>query len=213
LTGIWLRRIAMTLVIVIGLFAVFTARVVSRGTEALAKSDTAFDRGDLETSVLEARVAALAYAPGAPHVSAAYERLAAIARGAEAEGRYVVARTAWGAIERAAVETNHWFDMHAAERDEARAGLARLDTLAARQNPPSPDSRGKAAPAPAVARSSTTPGIALLALSFVLLVAGLAWCAVRGVTGEGSANRKQLLFGFGIALSGAACWLLALLWR
>jgi hypothetical protein len=202
----------MTLVVVVGLSAVYTARVVSRGNAALSASDAAFDRGDLEAAILEARIAALAYAPGAPHVAAAYERLTAVARGAEAEGRYTVARTAWGAVERAGLETSHWFDTHAEVRKDAREGLARLDALE-RQARPSASSQDPARPLAAIARSSTTPGIALLALSFVLLVAGFGWCARRGIGRGGSTNRRELLLGLAIALSGAACWVVALLWR
>lgn len=212
MTGVWLRRVAVTLVVVIGLFAVYTARVVSRGTAALARSDAAFDRGDLEAAVLEARIAALAYVPGAPHVAAAYGRLAAIARGAEAEGRYTLSRTAWGAVERAGLETEHWFDTHADARKEAQAGLARLDALAARQGTFAAPGEAPFARSPRV-RGSSTPALGLLALAFALLLGGFGWCALRGVTPEGAARRRDLLVGLSIALGGAACWVLALIWR
>ncbi len=217
-TGTWLRRVALTLVVLIGLVAVLTARVITRGSASLELSDAAFDRGDLETATLEARTAALAYVPGAPHVAAAYERMAAIARGSEAEGRYAVARTAWSSVERAALETAHWFDPRTTELEEARLGLARLDRVERARTGEGVDTsappHAALAERKALGRTSAERGVQLtiLVLAFVLLLAGFAGAGLWGITVEGRTNRRALVVGLGLVLGGAACWVLALVW-
>jgi hypothetical protein len=218
MTGVWLRRLALSIVVLVGLSAVMTARVITRGTAALESSDRAFDRGELESAVLEARTAALAYVPGAPHVSSAYERLAAIARGAEAEGRYALARTAWSSVERCALETGHWFDSRDAALEEARAGLGRLDRVAAEQRAgevggsTTGTSVARQQDALVAARSARGTHLVILALAFVLLAAGFAWGGLRGITAQGRTNRRGLIIGLVLVLCGASCWVLALIW-
>mgnify|MGYP000892966350 CR=1 FL=1 len=79
--AVWLRRAVQLLLLGVFFVGLITAREIQRGERALRASDEAFHRGDLETSVLHARTGAVAYAPGAPHVDAAYQRLEAIALG------------------------------------------------------------------------------------------------------------------------------------
>jgi hypothetical protein len=85
------------LVLALGLF-LFIFRLQQRGQTAIHESDLAFHRGDLREAVRKAEVAFLAYVPGSEHVSAAEERLVAVARGAEAEKNFALARSAWEAL-------------------------------------------------------------------------------------------------------------------
>jgi hypothetical protein len=79
----------------------------SRGSDEMRRSDNAFHDGDLRTAIFHARKAALAFVPGARHVEQAYERLEAIARGAEAQGDENLARIAWEALRGAVEQTNY----------------------------------------------------------------------------------------------------------
>lgn len=220
--AVWLRRAVQVLLLVVFVLALKTAREVHRGESALRESDAAFDRGDLHRSVLHARTAALAYVPGAPHVSAAYERLEAIGRGAEAEGRYEIARLAWGAVRTSVLQTRHWLVPREDELERAERALDRLNRAAAlraeagslaRPDPPAPG-----APEPREAAEDATAGqaprlfrLGLLALGFAALGLGLGWAAFRVLDERGEVHRRGLLFSLALCLGGAACWLLVVL--
>src|SRR5690242_19018897 len=124
--GLWLRRAALGLLLAVLLLATLTGRMVIEGEAALRTSDAAFDRDDLAEAMLHARRVAILYAPGAPHVAAAFARLRAIALGAEALGDINMARRAWGAVRGAALETRHLTVPHQAELDLVNQNLARL---------------------------------------------------------------------------------------
>ncbi|MET0411412.1 MAG: hypothetical protein ABW217_08940, partial [Polyangiaceae bacterium] len=100
--GAAVRRVLVGVVLVVALglvsFALGTFRTLERGQQELARSDAAFDRGALEPALLHARRAALLYVPGASHVTAAYERIRAIALGSERAREPVMAAAAWRAM-------------------------------------------------------------------------------------------------------------------
>jgi hypothetical protein len=203
--GVWLRRGSALCLLVVLAGAVLTARVVTEGEAELERSDAAFDRGDLRTAVLHARRAAIFYAPGAPHVGAAYARLAAVATGAEAAGQVDVARLAWGAIRGAALETRHLSTPRQADLDRANANLARLSEA---------DSEVRAPAGSALARLTKDevprgPWVLVLGLGFGLLTAGLALVAGKGVSREGVASPRWLLVATFLVILGALCWTLA----
>ena len=100
--------------------------LMRRGEAAMAESDRAFHAGDLRSAVWEAKSAALAYVPGSPHVRRATERLEAIARGASAEGRWDLARLAWGALRLVDEQTNYPGRGSTALGVEARQQLGRM---------------------------------------------------------------------------------------
>ncbi|HMJ11187.1 MAG TPA: hypothetical protein VK524_07250, partial [Polyangiaceae bacterium] len=187
----WLRGFALVALGFVLLVALATARVLVSGEAEIAKSDRAFNEGDLHAATLHARRAATLYAPGAPHVRAAYERLAAIAVGAEATGQRGVAQNAWRAARGAALETRHVRTPHAAELERANKNLARLQAHASVAERPdnARDVRGRYARALAKLEQGPLPRtgwIVVLLLGFALCVAGLGWLALRGLTREGS---------------------------
>ena len=96
--GSVLRALSLLLMSGLLLLAATTARAITDGARSMTDSDVAFDRGELRTSILHARRAATLYAPGAPHVGHAYERLRAIALGSEASGQPQLAYLAWQAM-------------------------------------------------------------------------------------------------------------------
>jgi hypothetical protein len=210
----WVRsllpRLALVGFFVVLIGAALTARIVLEGQSELGASDAAFDRGDLLPSLEHARRSATLYAPGAPHVARAYERLIAIATGAEAAGQSKVAFLAWQAVRSAALESRHVWLPEQANLDRANQNLARLETLA-REASDADLSRTQAralsrldaddAPAPA--------WIALLGFGFLLALAGLGLCAFRGLEPSGKLSLARTRLGLLLFAIGAACWTLA----
>lgn len=201
-TGIWLRRIALGLLLGVLVLAALTARMIVQGEAELKTSDAAFDRGDLPEAVLHARRAAISYAPGAPHVAAAFARLRAIALGAEATGDVAMARRAWGAMRGAALETRHPFASRDEELARADENLARLSATA---------SSGRQAAAKLLARDDAPRAVWVLVLGFgfVLFTASLVVAGRLGVSRTGEISRKVLVFAGLLALFGVAFWTLA----
>jgi hypothetical protein len=172
-------------------------RLQQRGELELAASDRAFDAGQLQLAVQHARRAASADLPGAEHVRLGYDRLRAVARGAERAHDLELARWSWQAVRTAALESRHLWQPHAAELREADAELARL----------SPEAR-------ALGQRRDTHGPAL-----ALALAGGAGCAGAGLWGlcsQESADawdkgRRRLRLAAFSTLLGVATWIWALL--
>ncbi len=200
-----LEKVGLALLVLVLALSALTGRVILDGEDELQQSDRAFDKGDLRDSILHARRAAVLYAPGAPHVSAAYARLGAIAVGAESAGDSAAAIAAWGAIRSAALETRHFTTPRAADLERANANLARLQAA---------DSHGTVDRSRLVAslaedESPRAPWVIVLALGFLLSAAGLGWGIHRGGSISAGDSRKRLLAPGVVALLGVACWTLA----
>jgi hypothetical protein len=205
-----LQRLALFAFVVVAIAAALTARVILEGESELSVSNAAFDRGELGPALEHARRSATLYAPGAPHVGRAYERLLAIALGAEASGQPKVAFLAWQAVRSAALESRHVWLPRQNELDRANQNLSRLETLA---RDVSDADRGKTqtqalsrldaddAPAPA--------WIAVLGAGFLLALAGLALSAFRGLSPNGALRFGAARLGLVLFAIGAACWALA----
>jgi hypothetical protein len=196
--------VGVVLVVVLGLvsFALGTFRTLERGQQELAASDAAFDRGELEPALLHARRAALLYVPGAPHVSAAYDRLRAIALGSERAREPVLAASAWRAMRAAALETAHLWQPHGYELGEANSHLERLQ--------PGPPDAALAAP------SSWGHGRApvwalLLAAGFAAAMVGAILTIWRGVRPSGEWVLVRARLPLALTLAGVICTALALL--
>lgn len=188
--------------------AVLTGRAVADGEEQMRASDEAFHRGDVRAAVEHARRAAIAYAPGAPHVERAYARLYACARGAEASREPALARLAWGAVRAAALETRHVVVPHASELRLANESLARLAGAEAAD--------ARAATAAALAElerdDAPRPGwVIALGAGFASAAAGFGLLAARGITPAGRFDWRRGRLGIVLAVVGAACWALAVL--
>jgi hypothetical protein len=197
-----LRSVAAAAGFFLLLFALVAYRVSERGALELAESDRAFDAGRLDLAVEHARRAAVAYVPGAPHVRLAFERLRAVARGAERTRDLDLARRAWRAARAAAIESRHLWQPHAVE-------LAALELELARLSP----GTGLAAPSAlsvpsASARVLRTGG--LLLGGALGLVGLLAACSQQAYDELGPARRRQRA-AFASCVIGAAVWSAALL--
>lgn len=205
-----LRRASLFLFFAVLVAGAFTARVIMEGESELAASDAAFDAGKLDSALDHARRSATLYAPGAPHVERAYERLEALAIGAEAAGQAKVAFLAWQAMRSAALESRHVWLPRAAELSRANQNLARLEALGREQ---SDDDRAQARTR-ALGRltSDSAPApqwIAVLGLGFLLALVGLALFAVQGVDRTGKLSLRRARLGAALFVIGAACWALA----
>ena len=205
-----MRGASGALIVVVIALGVMTYRAVSDGTDELAASDVAFNRGDLREAVLHARRSATAYAPGAPHTRSARERLRAIAVGSEAQGDAETARLAWGALRAAALETRHVSVPYASELREANERLERLAV------PPARVADGEQRPAESGLREALgrVPGPAawasgLLALGFALALGGLGLVGARGLTRDGRLVPRTLALGVGAFAVGALLWAIA----
>jgi hypothetical protein len=198
------------------LIGAVTARVVWAGETEIAASTAALKRGEAQEAVVRARRAAGWYAPGAPHVRVAYERLAALATAAEGQGDRELALLAWRAVRTAALETRWLVVPHASDLERANRAIARIEAAAPR--PPGtrtePPQRIEEKQLDALARDEAprTPWVVALLAAFVAWAGGAAW-AVRRATARGfGLDMRGARAGVVVALAGVLLWVLAL-WR
>jgi len=206
----WRERLALFAFSIVLIGAVFSARVILEGSSELAASDAAFDRGELASALDHARRSATLYAPGAPHVQRAYERMIALALGAEASGQPKLAFLAWQAIRGAALESRHVFIPRQTELERANENLARLEALA-RDGAPNERSQAQNR---ALTRLNTDDApdpawIAVLGAGFLLALSGLSLFAFRGLSKTGKVSLPRARLGLLLFAIGAACWTLA----
>lgn len=204
-----LRATALALLLGLAALGAVMARAVIEGELEMQSSDEAFNRGDVRVAANHARRAAVLYAPGAPHVRAAHERLTAIAVGSEALGDSVTARLAWRALRGAVLEVRHVWTPFSSQLAESNRRLARLAVL---ELPPSADRQAAERRSLARLESLDTPAVgwmvALLA-GFCASALGVAWMVLRGVDGEGRGLRAEGRLAACVSLLGVLCWLLA----
>jgi hypothetical protein len=117
---------AVVLALLLGLF-VLGFGLGERGRAAMQESDAAFHRGDLAESVRNAERALVLYVPASAHVREAEERLVSIARGAEAEKNWQLARRSWEALRVGYERTWYPGRPRARYSTEIERAVARLD--------------------------------------------------------------------------------------
>jgi hypothetical protein len=213
----WLRHFALGLLVAVAALTLVVARAIVEGEAEMVKSDHAFDEGQLRTAAVHARRAATLYAPSAPHVGAAYERLIAIATGAEAAGKLDTAEAAWRAVRGAALETRHFGVPHRAELERANRSLARLQVRQAEASaalvPFKRNSRQSYERALSVLERDDqlrAPWIVALLVGFAACAAGVFQLARRALDGEGRfGGFAQARLGLILVVAGALCWALA----
>jgi hypothetical protein len=189
-------------------------RVVAAGEREIAESTDALRAGDAHAAALHARRAAGWYAPGAPHVRVAYERLIALATAAEGLGRADTALFAWRAVRTAALETRWLTTPHAEDLELANAAIARLSAAAPR--PPGtrtePAATVERQHLAALARDDAprVGWVVALVGAFAAWVAGAVWVVRRGVTVTGQWVWPKAAPGLAVCAAGVAVWLLAI---
>jgi hypothetical protein len=120
------RKLIIGAIVVVFVLGVLVTRAVWEGRGALADGDAALARGDTRTAIEHWSRAARWYAPLAPHVEQAYERLEQVATQAEAAGDPETAVVAWRAVRSAVLATRAIYTPHAERRTRADARIAAL---------------------------------------------------------------------------------------
>ena len=205
-----LQRLALLIFFLLSIGGALAARVILEGQTELAASDAAFDAGDLRPALEHARRSATLYAPGAPHVDHAYERLIAIALGAEAAGQPKTAYLAWQGVRSAALESRHVWVSRSAELERANQNLSRLEALARGAGDADQGKVQRQALSRLSADSAPTPAwIAVLGGGFLVALLGLALFAFRGLDRSGNVSARPAQVGLALFAIGAACWAFA----
>ncbi len=207
-----LLRLVVGSAAVVALFTgVATLRAVLDGERELSASDAAFDANDLHGAIEHARRAASAYAPGAPHVERGYERLLAIARGAEATGRPELAMLAYQAQRAAVLESASILRPFPERLEQANRNLARLSVVARQGEAERTDAAQRLFRQAQAQGGGQTRWGALLAVGLLLSAIGLAWFGLQALRPDGRIEWLRGRWGLLTFVLGAAIWALAAL--
>lgn len=138
----WLVLVLQSLALIGLVIGAATVRVIAAGEREITLSTAALRQKDPHEAIVHARRAAGWYAPGAPHVSAAYQRLIALAIAAEGLGQTETALFAWNAVRGSALETRWLVTPHEEDLVRANQAIASLMSkapgpLGTRADPPS----------------------------------------------------------------------------
>jgi len=209
--GRLLRALGWTACAVLLFTAVATLRAELDGEREIAASDLAFDANDLHGAIQHARRAASAYAPGAPHVERGYQRLLAIARGAEATGRPELAMLAWQAERAAVLESASLWHPFSERLEEANRNLARLSASKSLSEVERAETAQRLFKQAQSQSSERPPWGAFLAGGLLLAALGVGWFAARALAPDGRIEWLRgrwglLTFGLGMALWAAAAF-------
>ena len=212
----WILRVAKIAIVAGVIVGAVTARVIASGEREIALSTAALRAGDPHEAAVHARRAAGFYAPGAPHVRVAYERLIALATKAESRGDRKLAVFAWQGVRTAALETRWLVTPHAEDLERANAAIARLQATADR--PPGTRTEPAAALERAELEALTrdeaphVPWVVALVAGFLAWTIGAIVVVRRGVTTTGQLVWSRVRAPAVIAAAGVVVWLLAI-WR
>jgi hypothetical protein len=207
--GRLLRALAWALCAVVLFAGVATLRAVLDGQREIAASDAAFDANDLHATIQHARRAASAYAPGAPHVERGYQRLLAVARGAEATGRPEIAMLAWQAERAAVLESASFWHPFSERLEEANRNLARLSASKAVAETERTEIAQRLFKQAQSQSSEQAPWGALLAVGLLVAGLGLGWFAARALAPNGRIEWLRGRWGLLTFGLGAALWAVA----
>jgi hypothetical protein len=204
-------RIA-AIVVAVGLGVVVT-RVFWDGRRALASGDEAMARGDVTEALTQWRRAAPWYAPLAPHVADAYDRMEVLARAAEEKGDDQVALDAWRGIRSSSLATRSFFTPFADRLAVANQRIADLTARVEVKADPKKDQAERRALHLGLLLRDDAPSVpwSLLALAgFAMWVGGGFWLARRGVTAEDKLDRKYAIRAAALIAVGLVVWMLGL---
>jgi hypothetical protein len=212
----WILRAAKIALVIGVVAAAVTARVIVAGEREITLSTAALRAGDPHEAALHARRAAGYYAPGAPHVRVAYERLIALASKAERVGDRATALYAWQAVRIAAIETRWIVTPHADDLERANAAIARLQSgeerpLGTRGEPAKIIEREALA---ALSRDEAphVPWVITLVAGFLAWTIGAALLVRRSVTSTGQIVWSRTTAPIALTAAGVLAWLIAI-WR
>jgi len=202
----------LSLCVLLGI-GVVIMRVFWDGRAALAAGDAAIAKGAVEEAVADWRRAARWYAPGAPHVADAYERLETLAREADSHGDRSGALVAWRAIRSSVLSTRSFYTPYPellAAANERIAALMAAEEKAGDAARNEPERRSFHL---ALLRRDDSPSLVFTALAlagFAAWVGGGFWFARRGVTADDQLDRREAIRGGLLVLVGLVVWMVGL---
>ena len=207
-----LPRIMLALALLLAVVGVGTARVVISGEAEIAAGTEALKRGDPREAVVRSRRAAGWYAPGAPHVGVAYDRLIALALAAELQRDDALALLAWRAVRTAAIETRWLVTPHAADLERANQEIARL--MAKKPKAAEPDARITSEQLQKLYRhqSPRLGWVIALVVAFVVSAVGAAVWSRQVASAGGRLSWRRGKSGALLVVVGIILWLVAV-WR
>jgi len=205
------RVLVWSLAAVVLFVGIATLRAVLDGERELRQSDAAFDANELHGAIEHARRAASAYAPGAPHVERGYERLLAIARGAEASGRPELAMLAYQAERAAVLESASVIQPFPARLEEANRNLARLAAAKSAAEPEQTETAQRLFRAAQGKAGDRAPFGAVLAGGLLLSALGLSWFGLSALRPGGRIEWLRGRWGLLVFLAGIGLWAFAAL--
>lgn len=209
-----LRGLLWGLLFVALAVAVITLRVVAAGELEIAASTHALLAGAPREATLHARAAATWYAPGAPHVRVAYERLLALGDAAEKRQNRDIALLAFRSVRTASESTRWLVTPHAADVARANEAVARIDATLPR--PP----KTSLEPAPVIERaeletlardaSPRREWIVALVVAFAASALGLGSVLFRAIDESGKITWARARLGVVMGACGLGLWAAAL---
>lgn len=208
------RRATIAAIVVATCLAAATGRIVIGGEAEIAASTAALCAGDPHEAAVRARRAAQWYAPGAPHVRIAYERLMALGKEAERRHQRDVALLAYEGVHEAAMSTRWLVTPHAADVALADEAIARLRSHDARP-PGSAVEPDRAIERELLQTLAARPGpsramSAALGAAFAAILGGLGWVLARAVDATGRLVAGRARNGFALAGLGVSAWVILL---
>jgi hypothetical protein len=204
-------RLAL-LAVAVGLGVIVT-RVFWDGRQALRAGDAAMQKQDTTEALVKWRRAARWYAPGAPHVEAAYARMEELARAADARGDDALALEAWRGIRSSSLATRSFYTPYA---DKLAAANRRIAELMAKQEVAADKGKDlaerRALHLGFLERDDapSTGWAALALVGFAAWVGGGFWFAARGVTADDRLDRRNALRAAALVTVGLVLWMLGL---
>jgi hypothetical protein len=201
----------VALVLVAGLGVVVT-RVFWDGRAALADGDAAMARGDPAAALVGWRRAARWYAPLAPHVADAYERMEALARAADERDDPALALDAWRAIRSSVLSTRSVYTPYADRLDAANGRIAALMAKQEVAMGKTDEAARRELHLGLLLRdeSPSVPWTLVALAGFAAWVGGGFWLARRGVTDEDKLERRTAARAAVLIAVGLLVWMLGL---
>jgi hypothetical protein len=208
------RRVGLVVAVVAFCLGVILMRVFWDGRAALADGDRAKAAGDVAEAVAKWRRAARWYAPGAPHVQSAYDRLTGLALLAEGAGDRELALSAWQAVRSSILSTRSFYtpysDLLPVANDKIAALMAQVEGPAA---DPGHDEAARKAWHLALLTRDESPSVfwSLVALfGFAAWVGGGFYFAWKGITPDDRLDRRASALSGIFVLVGLLVWMLGL---
>jgi len=206
------KKIASYVLLVVFALGVVVMRVLWDGRQALIAGDEALRHADVPAAINHFRRAARWYAPGAPHVGRAYDRLEELARAAADHGDDGVALEAWRAVRSSVLSTRSFYtpypDRLARANERIADLMAKLDKSGG--DPPVAERRSWHAALLARDESPSLPWTVMALVGFFAWVGGGFWFATRAIGEDGKLEARRATRAWTVIAIGLVLWMVGL---